>query len=361
MTSIIPFSSGAQLPAYMARRAELASINADIRTSGPSFGKLSIKGKVFTLVKGDERKVLTRKDDPDEVLQSLVVTAVRANDKYRAFFQKAYNEGSEGDDASPVCKSSDGVAPTADSRDPQSKKCQLCPNAVWGSGKEGKGTACSVSTRLAIVDPEQMAETGECEPFLLSVPAASRSNFSEVVGAATKRGIPYNALAIKISFDPTAPSPKLLFKVVGMLDDASFEKVSAARDIELVQNILGIGPARLALPAPAGGATEDDLDAVLAAKAANDASAKAAAAAAVKKAAAMPAPTLAATMDDLDSFMASDQSPDAKPAPKAAAKPAPKAAPKPAPTPAPVAASEAPSGMDDLLGELDGLLNSTDD
>lgn len=372
MSAIIPFNSGAKLPAYMANRAALAAINADVPAGGPSYGKLSIKGKVFTLVKGDERKVLTREDDPDEVLQSLVVTAVRANTKYRAYFAKAYTEGSEGDEASPACKSADGVAPTADSRDPQSKKCQICPNAVWGTGKEGKGTACSVSTRLAIVDPEQLAKGGDADPFLLSVPAASRSNFAEVVTAADKRGIPYNALAIKVGFDPTAPSPKLTFKLTGLVDDESYEKINALYGSDLVLNMLGMGPARAAAPAPAGSATEDDLEAALAAKAQKDAAVKAAADAAVKKAqAAAPAPAPVASMDDLDAMMGGE-APAA--APKAPAKAKPKPAPAPAaesPVAAPVAApapvsvaesaSAAPSGMEDLLNDLDGLLNSSDD
>jgi hypothetical protein len=376
MSAIIPFSSSAKLPAYMANRAALAAINADVPASGPSYGKLSIKGKVFTLVKGDERKVLTRDDDPDEVLQSLVVTAVRANTKYRAFFAKAYVEGSEGDEASPSCKSADGIAPTADSRDPQSKKCQLCPNAVWGTGKEGKGTACSVSTRLAIVDPEQLAKGGDADPFLLSVPAASRSNFAEVVSAADKRGIPYNALAIKVGFDPMAPSPKLTFKLTGLVDDDSYEKINALYGSELVLNVLGMGPVRATLPAPTSSATDDDLEAALAAKAAKaakDTAAKAAAEAAVKKAqAAAPASAPAASMDDLDAMMGGTATATPKAPAKAKPKPAPApvaespvAAPVAAPAPAPVSVAESagvvPAGMEDLLNDLDGLLNSSDD
>ena len=45
MSAIIPFNSGAKLPAYMANRAALAAINADVPAGGPSDGKLSIKGR----------------------------------------------------------------------------------------------------------------------------------------------------------------------------------------------------------------------------------------------------------------------------------------------------------------------------
>ena len=43
MSAIIPFAQGAQLPAYLQRRQDLAKINADV-SSGSSYPTLSIKG-----------------------------------------------------------------------------------------------------------------------------------------------------------------------------------------------------------------------------------------------------------------------------------------------------------------------------
>ena len=71
MSNIIPLSNGAKLPAYLANRANLVGINADVARSGAAFPVLSIKGKVFTIVKDGERTVMTRPDDPDEVLHAL--------------------------------------------------------------------------------------------------------------------------------------------------------------------------------------------------------------------------------------------------------------------------------------------------
>jgi hypothetical protein len=354
MSAIIPFAAGAQMPAYMANRKVLALINKDVPSGGASFPRLSIKGKVFTLVKDGERKVLTKPaPDDDEILQSLTITAVRANTQFRAYFSKVFVEGSD-EIQRPDCQSADGVAPLQNAISPQAKKCQLCPHAVWGTGNEGKGTACSVSTRLAIVDPEQIAKAAEVEPYQLNVPAASRKNFAEVVKAADSRGIPYNALALKISFDPTSASPKLNFKLVGLVDDAVYAKIQGQYESEIVKDILGLGPVRAALAAPAGGANEDDLDAALAAKAQRSEQAAAEAAQVVAKAK-TPAPA-AASMDDLDAMMA----PVEVPAPK----PKPKPAPKPAPAPAPVAAAPAADdtgGFGGLLDDLDTLLGSTDD
>lgn len=343
MTAIIPLSAGSNLPAYLANRAALAAINSDVVRGPAGFGVLSIKGKVFTLVKDGERKVLTRDDDPDEVLQSINLSVVRANTKSRVFYMKAYVEGSEGDAAKPDCYSSDGVAPAADARNPQAKKCQLCPHAVWGSkaGPEGKGTACTVNTRLAVVDPEHVGTEGN-EPYLLRVPAGSRGNFADVVKAADARGIPYNAMVLKVGFDREAPSPKLTFRLVGLLDDGTFGKVNDLYATELVQDIVGLLPARAAatapqLPPPSAetGITEADLDAAIAARAARAATDKA------KAAAQAPAPE-------------AEPEPAPAPAPKAAK---PRAAAKPKAEPAATGGED----MSSLLGDLDSLLSGTDD
>ncbi len=324
MSAIVPFVAGAKLPAYLSDRAALSAINDEIVTHA-GFPVLSIKGKVFTLVKDGERKVLTREDDPDEILQSLTVAVARANTNSRVFYAKAYSED-DAEAAKPDCISNDGVAPSADSRTPQAKKCAVCPHAVWGTGKEGKGTACAVNTRLAIVDPES---TEAPEPYLLRVPAGSKANFAEIVKVAKKRGVPYNSLALKISFDPTAPAPKLMFKLVGFVSDDVYAKINALYADETVLDIVGLGAPRAALPAPeeAPTVTEADLDAALQAKAAKVTKA------AVDKAAAVdPAPAPAETPKP------------AKPAKAAKAEPA-----------------AADVGMDNLLGDLDNLLGATDD
>jgi len=332
MSAIIPLTPGTVLPAYLKNRDALATINSDVITHGTGFPVLSIKGKVFTLVKDNERKVLTRPEDPDEVLQNITLTAIRANTKSRVFYAKAYSEDdSEG--AKPSCYSSDGVSPAADAREPQAKKCAVCPHAVWGSksGSEGKGTACTVNTRLAIADPDQILASENVEPYLLRVPAGSRANFADVVKAAQARGIPYNALVLKVGFDKEAPSPKLTFKLVGLVDDAVYNKITELYESDDVKAIVGLAPVAASAPAlPAPSVTEDDLDAALAAKEARAATEKA------SKAAKTPAPAPA-------------------PAPEPVAE-------KPAKVAKPKAEPAATSGgMDDLLGDLDSLLGSTDD
>jgi len=359
MSAIIPFAAGSQLPAYMQNKAALAVINDDVAT-GPSFPVLSIKGKVFTLVSGKEKRLLTKPEDPDEVLQFINLAVLRANTKSRVYYAESYVEGdSEG--AKPTCFSHDGVAPDASVGTPQAKKCQACPHAVWGSkvkddGTPGEGTECTVNTRLAVADPDKLEEA-----ILLRVPAGSRSNFAGAVEIAKKRGIPYNALVLKVGFDPTAPSPKLTFKPTGLLDDAAYAKVTEMYPSDMVLDVIGrVSAARevaSAVAAPADGA--DELDAAIAAKAVvAQAKAPAPAPAAPKPAAkAKPAakPLAAPAEPEGDGLEAMMAEPVAAPAP---APVAPKAAAKPAAKPA----AAAPAGdMDNLLIDLDNLLGMTDD
>lgn len=356
MSNIVLFGAqGAKLPAYLANRTELAkAINADV-AGASGFPVLSIKGKVFTLVKGSEKKILTRPDDPDEVLQSLNLTVVRANKNSRVFYAKAYSED-DADGAKPTCYSGDGVAPAADAREPQAKKCQLCPHAVWGSkaGDSGKGTACSVNTRLAVVDPENVGE-----PWLLRVPAGSRANFADACKVADTRGLPYNAVVLKVSFDKEAPAPKLVFKPIGLVGDDSYSKVQALYETDEVKEIVGMIARRGAEEAEVPKIEADELDAAMLAR---DTTAKAAG-----KPVKAPQQIVE---DDIDEVVEKPAKPAAKAKPVAeelsiddieeVAKPA-KPAAKVKPAAEKPAKAAATSDMSDLLGDLDALLGDSDD
>lgn len=322
MSAIIPFD--AQLPALPTSK-RLSGINRDILGSGaPQFPVLSIKGKVFTLVKGSEKKILTRDVDGEEMaVQSLTVSVARANTKYRVFYASAFTEGEE--NKKPTCYSTDGVAPAHNAAEPQSKKCMGCAQNVWGV-RDGKGTACSQRTRLAVVDPNNMSE----EPILLNVPPASRKAWMQAVEAADMRGQDYNRMVLRMSFDKEAATPKLVFKPTGWLSDEGHDAITKLYDSDLVKDMIGIAHSETSA-APAVDA--DDVAAAIEAP--------------------KPAPKVAAQVakapeidaDDIEDVVAK---PVAKP--KAAAKP--KAEPKPAP---------ADDDNDDLLASIEGMLSSSDD
>lgn len=259
MSSIIPFEDSAAalvaVPSYL--KAAAAKVNAEVYTP-PTFPVLSIKGKNFTIVKGQQKKLLTRPDDPDATVQSLHLVAIRANTQARTYYSAKFdNENSDG--AVPDCFSNDGQTPDAHCREPQCKTCALCPHAVWGTkdSENGKGTACSPVTRLAVTDPDMRAE-----PMLLRVPPASRKAFAAVVDVAKQRGVPYNALALKVSFDKESPTPKLEFKPIGFLAEDVYAKVGDAFDSQSIKDIVGWVEPKDA-EKPQADVSDDDLDSAL--------------------------------------------------------------------------------------------------
>lgn len=230
---LIPFESAA-LPAYL---QAAGNINTDLTThvGGGGFPVLSIKGKVFTLVKDKERTVITRPDDPDEAASSLEVVILRANPNLsKVWYAAGYEEG--GAVAKPDCYSNDGMKPAADSASPQCKTCAACPKNIFGSGANGKGKACSDSRRIAVASAGQLNE-----PMLLRVPPATLKPLAEFGKALSNRGVSYAAVVTKIRFEREEATPKLTFTPVGFLSEDQFNEAQLVAKSELVENIIGIG------------------------------------------------------------------------------------------------------------------------
>jgi hypothetical protein len=236
--NIIPFEGGAKLPAYL-KQVDVAALNADLTAhAGGGFPVMSIKGKSFAVVRDGERKILTNPKDPDSPATSIEAVIVKANKgTSKVFYLKGYDPDSS-EKQKPDCYSSDGVAPAADAKTPQSKKCATCPHNQWGSRitdkGASKGKACSDTVRLAIAPGGQIND-----PMLLRVPPASIRALGEYGQMLAKRGVAYNMVLTRIGFDMEAESPKLTFKPVGLLDDASFEQVRDVMDSDLVRDITG--------------------------------------------------------------------------------------------------------------------------
>lgn len=300
MSAIIPFDFAA--PATRGSRRP-NSINLDAMIASAGFPVISIKGKTFAIVKDGERRVLTREIDDEQVpVASLTMAVVRANARARVFYGKAYVEGdSEG--AKPTCFSHDGQTPDAQAETPQSNNCQLCPHAQWGTKVSadglGKGTACTVNTRLAVTDPKNPEVV-----YLLRVPAGSRTNFSDAVKLVDSHGKDYNEVQMRISFDQDAPSPKLVFKPTGILSDDTFAKIEMLSNDPTVRDIVGVPSLRvaqevaprvaaLAAPVKTPVVTDDEIQAPLAGPKAEEALAKVMAPARPRAAAVKPAPVAA--------------------------------------------------------------------
>jgi hypothetical protein len=234
MNDIVPFSSS-KLPAFL-KNASVSNANeltANVGSGG--FPVMSIKGKVFSLVKNGERETLMNPNDPDEVATSINVVLLKANPNLsKVWYAKQFVEGS---DAKPDCFSNDGIAPDPVVEAPQAKKCSVCPKNEWGSkvtedGKKGK--ACADSRRLAIANPDAIDD-----PILLRAPAATLKPLAEYGAELAKKNVPYSAVITKIGFDREAASPKLTFKPIGFLTEEQYEQVQKIVKDDTVASILG--------------------------------------------------------------------------------------------------------------------------
>lgn len=238
--NIIPFDNNKSLPAYL-KKFNVAELNADLTAhAGGGFPVVSIKGKVFAVVRDGVRNVLPNPKDPDSPATAIDVVLLKVNkNPSKVFYLKGYDkDSSEGQ--KPDCYSNDGLEPAADSQNKQAKKCATCPHNQWGSRitEKGasKGKACADAVRVAVAPAGQPNDA-----MLLRVPPASIRAIGEYGQALAKRNVPYNAVVTKVAFDMEAESPKLTFKAVGLLDEDSFSEVQNMVESDLVRSILGSG------------------------------------------------------------------------------------------------------------------------
>lgn len=236
--NIIPFDSGGNLPSFL-KKVDIAALNSDLTAhAGGGFPVISIKGKVFAVVRDGERELQMNPKDPDSAATSLNVVLLKVNKgTSKVFYLKGYDkDSSEGQ--KPDCFSNDGIEPAAEAQNKQAKKCATCAHNQWGSriSERGatKGKACSDAVRMAVAPAGQINDA-----MLLRIPPASIKAIGEYGQMLAKRGVGYNMVVTKIGFDMQAESPKLTFSPVGLLDDEGFAEVQEICQSDIVANILG--------------------------------------------------------------------------------------------------------------------------
>jgi hypothetical protein len=239
--NIIPFDSGSNLPSFL-KNVDRANLNADLIAHASSgFPVISIKGKVFAVVRDGERELQMNPKDPDSAATSLNVVLLKVNKSAsKVFYLKGYDKDtSEGQ--KPDCYSNDGIEPAADAQNKQAKKCATCAHNQWGSriSERGatKGKACSDAVRMAVAPAGQLNDA-----MLLRLPPASIKAIGEYGQMLAKRGVEAHMVVTKVGFDLQAESPKLTFSAVGLLDDEGFAEVQEMRRADIVASILGSTP-----------------------------------------------------------------------------------------------------------------------
>lgn len=248
MTQIIPFEA-ASLSTNVSSLFKIERLGSVPSTSFPV---ISIKGKVFTKVQGDDRVLITKPDGDGEPASSIEVIIVNRNpNRSKVYYDSGYVEGT---DAKPTCYSNNGIQPEADAQTPQAKKCATCQHNQWGSRVTDQGSkakACADSQRLAVA-PVGMVN----DPMLIRVPATSLKALDQFGDAVVKRNLPYQMVALKIGFDYTVAHPALTFKPIGLIDDATAMKVAEIAKSDVVQQIIGI------IPVPHEEAADEPLEAL---------------------------------------------------------------------------------------------------
>lgn len=231
---MVPFDAP-QLPAHLQQFAGVVS--ADDLTAGATggFPVISIKGKVFHIVRGDEVTLVTKPEAPDEPAAAIEVVILKANPALsKNFYKTGYVEGSTD---KPTCYSPDGIEPAADVQERQSVKCATCVHNQWGSKvteQGSKGKACADTRRLAIAPANQLNDV-----MLLRVPAASLRPLSDYGDMLKKRGVQYPTVVTKIGFDYTVAHPLLTFKPVSFLNETQLKQVRDVLSGELPTQITG--------------------------------------------------------------------------------------------------------------------------
>lgn len=305
-TQVTTFET-AKVPAFLKPKGKVANAFAALVRNG--FKVLSIKSKVFTIIDGENRQLITKPDDPDTPAANIEVVIVHANpNKSRVYYKGGYEEGAA---SKPNCYSNDNIAPAADAAEPQAKKCATCPHAQYGSritdaGK--KSFACSESMRLAVAPAGQLND-----PMLLRVPPTSLKALGKFGNDLALKGVEPHQVVTRIGFDYTVSHPALTFKALRFVTEDQYAEVEETRGTETVEFITGVktlpqqeedeeafvpppkAEAKVAKPKPAP--EDDDLPAAPKAKVAVEDEEKPA------KPAAKPAPAVVAADDDaLDSL-----------------------------------------------------------
>lgn len=249
MSNLIPLSDEGHLPAHL---QAFASEGNEFGFSGAAYPSLSIKGKVFTIVRDKEKTLVTKPGTDGEPAASLDVVILNVGPK-NGYAKTFYSEGyQEGGSQRPTCFSIDGVEPHNGSEEKQSSKCALCPQHAQGSGatsQNPKARACKSSKLLAVAPAGQLTDA-----MLLRVPGASTIELNKYGEFLAKRGVKAAAVVTRIGFDYSVAHPALTFKAMGLITPEMAEEAGPLMNSTLVQSIIGekvlVGEGYSELPAP---------------------------------------------------------------------------------------------------------------
>lgn len=240
-TNVITLENAA-IPAHVAARIGKESKLSVAMAGGISAGavpRISIKGGRFRIVEDGN-------ETPLETFE-LNVVVVGANPRLsKIFYIKQWAPDQE--PTSPDCWSFDAITPDPSSTAVQSTTCAGCLQNAWGSKTTPNGQqikACADQKRLAVVAFEDVGGP----IYLLQVPPASLRPLNVYHKELSRRSIPPEVVATRITFDTDASHPKLTFGFGGFLTAEQQAIVDKLFGSDAVLDITGEKP--ILLPDPA--------------------------------------------------------------------------------------------------------------
>lgn len=183
------------------------------------------KNGIFRKVVGGE--------EMGKVKGNINVVIVNASPKVgRIFYAKQWTPDAE--PSAPDCFSNDGQTPDAKAENPQSDRCDSCPQNIKGSG-QGNSKACRYSRRLALVLEEDFGTALEGKVYQMNL--ASKSLFGESVGDNThtfenytkylaNNGKSLDYVVTQISFNENNDNQSVLFTPIRFINKGEYAVTS---------------------------------------------------------------------------------------------------------------------------------------
>ena len=182
--------------------------------------RLSIKGGVFRKFSGG------KEIGAIEDRHMNVIFVKMAHNPARTYYSEGYVEGAK---VGPVCWSSDSKTPDESCKSPQASSCEACPRSIKGTGANGKGTACRLSWRTAVVLPND--PSGDVMQLVLPATSvfgkeeAGKYPFRAYVQYLANHNISAGRVVTRMAFDTSAAVPTLKFQPVSAVPPDDVESV----------------------------------------------------------------------------------------------------------------------------------------
>lgn len=238
------------LPAFLQAHLQVNKPSADVAslaTAQNSTPRLSLRGKVFRFMEGQEEKHKSR--DPVKVF--IVGVEPGPGLFTKTFYINPY-AGADSAGSPPDCSSADGVRPDPWVQAPQNPTCAGCPKNQFGSATSRTGKAakaCHDSKRLYITRAEDPLGT----LYLSQVPVTSLKALAKYGSDLQGMGVEPWMVQTMLSMNDDSEFPELGFSVAGFISEADLQPMrerAAKREWAVARNLmLQNQPQRPALPA----------------------------------------------------------------------------------------------------------------